>query len=168
MLVSTTEGVCHGETISYACATRDGMSGAPVLDVNGNVLGVHQTNTGYTGGATVIRATDAAPYIDENAALKKGIEELKKMLREQTMNQRSVQDNEVVGIVRAAVQREIGILRDELNSCYQKKKGKNKKGRGARHRMLRRGQKFLTEEEYQELLDKIGRASCRERVSSPV
>ena len=154
MLVSTTEGVCHGETISYACATRDGMSGAPVLDVNGNVLGVHQTNTGYTGGATVIRATDAAPYIDENAALKKEIEELKKMLREQTMNQRSVQDNEVVGIVRAAVQREIGILRDELNSCYQKKKGKNKKGRGARHRMLRRGQKFLTEEEYQELLDK--------------
>ncbi|AOR51542.1 putative serine protease [Primate astrovirus] len=154
MLVSTTEGVCHGETISYACATRDGMSGAPVLDVNGNVLGVHQTNTGYTGGATVIRATDAAPYVDENAALKKEIEELKRIIKENAMQQRSVQDNEVVGIVRAAVQREIGILRDELNSCYQKKKGKNKKGRGARHRMLRRGQKFLTEEEYQELLDK--------------
>ena len=41
-----------------------------------------------------------------------------------------------------------------LIHVIKKKKGKNKKGRGARHRMLRRGQKFLTEEEYQELLDK--------------
>nr|FAA04026.1 TPA: ORF1a protein [Macaque MLB-like astrovirus] len=151
VLVSVTEGVCHGETISYACATRDGMSGAPVLDKNGHVLGVHQTNTGYTGGAVVIRAIDAAPYVDENTALKKEIEELKKII--QDMNQ-SKKSDDIVNLVRAAVQREISVLRDEVNAnLLQKKKGKNKHGRGARIH-VKRGQKFLTEEEYQELLDK--------------
>nr|WDW25720.1 MAG: nonstructural protein [Canine astrovirus] len=258
VLVATTEGVCHGDTISYACPTRDGMSGAPVVDINGHVLGVHQTNTGYTGGAVVLTQADVQPVSQkelellelrkQTEALQKQLadimagrvkveppksekpkleapipppkedkqpvkvalpdpvppkpkievpslpedlrklnEELNKMAAKsetvlrgmeefgqkfanqslefekikQDFSQRlsQVDETHVINLVRAAVQQEVQIIRDELNMALgfaQAKKGKNKKGRGARkHRpLLRKGQKMLTEEEYEELLSR--------------
>ncbi|AFD34221.1 nonstructural protein 1a [Rabbit astrovirus TN/2208/2010] len=270
ILVATTEGVCHGDTISYACPTRDGMSGAPVVDINGHVLGVHQTNTGYTGGAVVLTQVDVQPVsqkelellelrkqtealkqqladllagknpacgisspqserpnpvvvlpdpvpepakivapqlpedlrrlneeINKMAAKSETIlrrmddfgqaikdlekqraadeagnqkvwDEVKKNISEQQQKneekitefaQRMSQQDEsqVIQLVRAAVQQEIQIVRDELNQIFfQKKKGKNKRGRGAKKSrpLLRKGQKMLTEEEYDELLSK--------------
>lgn len=58
---ATTPGTLHADSISYATPTRNGMSGAPVLDVDGRVLGVHQTNTGYTGGAVILLPEDINP-----------------------------------------------------------------------------------------------------------
>ncbi|AQM49971.1 nonstructural protein 1a [Qinghai Himalayan marmot astrovirus 2] len=151
VIVATTEGAIHGDSISYACATRDGMSGCPVLDINGHVLGVHQTNTGYTGGAVVITKDDLVETNPKDAEIAALREELSKL----RACEQSTSPDDVVGIVRAAVQREIQVLRDELNksSLEQKKKGKTKKGRG---RVLRAGRRRarLTEEEYEELLSK--------------
>ncbi|UKG18741.1 nonstructural protein 1a [Marmot astrovirus] len=151
VIVATTEGAVHADTISYACATRDGMSGCPVLDVNGHVLGVHQTNTGYTGGAVIITREDLVEVNPKDAEIAALREELSKL----RACEQSTNSDDVVGIVRAAVQREIQILRDELNRSQleQKKKGKTKRGRG---RVVRAGRRRarLTEEEYEELLSK--------------
>nr|BAX00229.1 ORF1a [Porcine astrovirus 4] len=176
-VTSVVEGKAHGDTFSYPCPTRDGMSGAPLLDVDGHVLGIHQTNTGYTGGAVRLEHEDVIDPPKENtqvAALKKQIEELKMQLaqkdatpvtpppkpqrppRTKDMQQCNMEDSDIVELIRIAMQREMGILREEINdSLLQKKKGKTKQGRGRKHgggRKRKIGRMF-TEEEYQEMLD---------------
>nr|UJQ88293.1 MAG: ORF1a [Porcine astrovirus 4] len=176
-ITSVVEGKAHGDTFSYPCPTRDGMSGAPLLDVDGHVLGIHQTNTGYTGGAVRLEHEDVIDPPKENtqvAALKKQIEELKMQLaqkdatpatpppkpqrppRTKDMKQCSMEDSDIVELIRIAMQREMGILREEINdSLLQKKKGKSKHGRGRKHGGGRRRKigRMFTEEEYQEMLD---------------
>nr|AMN16569.1 ORF1a [Porcine astrovirus 4] len=176
-VTSVVEGKAHEGTFSYACPTRDGMSGAPLLDMDGHVLGIHQTNTGYTGGAVRLEHEDVIDPPKENtqvAQLKKQIEELKMQLaqkevtpvtpspkpqrppRFKDMQQCTMEDSEIVELIRIAMQREMGILREEINdSLLQKKKGKTKRGRGRKHgggRKRKIGRMF-TEEEYQEMLD---------------
>lgn len=168
-LTAVVEGKAHSDTFSYACPTRDGMSGAPLLDVDGHVLGIHQTNTGYTGGAIRLEHSDVVDPPKENsqvAALKKQIEELQAQLnqkeepkpqrppRARDLKQCDLETPDIVNLVRVAMQREMQILRDELN---QKKKGKTKRGRGRKHvggivRRRKIGPMF-TEEEYQAMLD---------------
>nr|UNI72117.1 MAG: ORF1a [Astrovirus wild boar/WBAstV-1/2011/HUN] len=176
-VTSVVEGKAHGNTFSYPCPTRDGMSGAPLLDVDGHVLGIHQTNTGYTGGAVRLEHEDVIDPPKENtqvAALKKQIEELKMQLaqkdaapatpppkpqrppRTKDMKQCNMEDSDIVELIRIAMQREMGILREEINdSLLQKKKGKSKHGRGRKHGGGRRRKigRMFTEEEYQEMLD---------------
>nr|QBJ01425.1 MAG: ORF1ab [Mamastrovirus 3] len=176
-ITSVVEGKAHGDTFSYPCPTRDGMSGAPLLDVDGHVLGIHQTNTGYTGGAVRLEHEDVIDPPKENtqvAALKKQIEELKMQLaqkdaapatpspkpqrppRTKDMKQCNMEDSDIVELIRIAMQREMGILREEINdSLLQKKKGKSKHGRGRKHGGGRRRKigRMFTEEEYQEMLD---------------
>ncbi|UMO75827.1 MAG: ORF1ab [Guangxi mamastrovirus 1] len=179
-VTSVVEGKAHGDTFSYPSPTRDGMSGAPLLDIDGHVIGVHQTNTGYTGGAIRLDHEDVIDPPKETsqvAQLKKQIEELKAQLsqkeskpvsatpppkpqrppRTKDMQQCNMDDQDIVALVRIAMQREMEILRDEINESLlkQKKKGKTKHGRGRKHgggRKRKIGRMF-TEEEYQEMLD---------------
>nr|QOE77538.1 nonstructural protein [Murine astrovirus] len=216
-LTAVTEGCEHDGHYSYACPTRDGMSGAPVLDTDGHVLGIHTNNTGYTGGAQRLDLediVDAPKPTPKQIALEKEIEELKKQLSllrpEPSMPepvatppppvqtipvpvqpapqvvpttcppphtagspglatvhsipkpapmQQSLTSADIVDLVRAAMGREMQVLRDELNLMNQAK-GKTKRGRGKRHtigarvggRRRQRGPAF-TEEEYKEMLD---------------
>ncbi|UMO75693.1 MAG: ORF1a [Zhejiang mamastrovirus 3] len=180
-ITSVVEGKAHGDTFSYPCPTRDGMSGAPLLDIDGHVIGVHQTNTGYTGGAIRLDHEDVIDPPKETtqvAQLKKQIEELKAQLsqkeskvtapvipppkpqrppRTKDMQQCNMDDQDIVALVRIAMQREMEILRDEINESLlkQKKKGKTKHGRGRRHGGGRRRKigRMFTEEEYQDMLD---------------
>nr|WAK45928.1 MAG: nonstructural polyprotein [Mamastrovirus 3] len=180
-ITSVVEGKAHGDTFSYPCPTRDGMSGAPLLDIDGHVIGVHQTNTGYTGGAIRLDHEDVIDPPKETtqvAQLKKQIEELKAQLsqkelkpsapvtpppkpqrppRTKDMQQCNMDDQDIVALVRIAMQREMEILRDEINEnlLKQKKKGKSKHGRGRKHGGGRRRKigKMFTEEEYREMLD---------------
>ncbi|APA19847.1 nonstructural protein, partial [Rodent astrovirus] len=209
-LTSVVEGFEHDGAYSYPCPTRDGMSGAPLLDVDGHVLGLHQTNTGYTGGAIRLDLEDIQDQPKENPkvnALEAEIAALKAQLaaaenatqarlraiqdRAQTQPvqqkpplpapakpptptpsppkpapspapkaperklEQSMTESDIVGLVRAAISREVQILRDELDGFQQKKKGKTKHGRGRKHvggagRSRQRGPVF-TEEEYEEL-----------------
>nr|UZH25312.1 ORF1a [Mamastrovirus 3] len=180
-VTSVVEGKAHGDTFSYPSPTRDGMSGAPLLDTDGHVLGIHQTNTGYTGGAIRLDHEDVVDPPKETtqvAQLKKQIEELKAQLsqkeskattpatpppkpqrppRTKDMQQCNMDDQDIVALVRIAMQREMEVLRDEINESLlkQKKKGKTKQGRGRKHGGGRKRKigKMFTEEEYQEMLD---------------
>nr|UXM19186.1 ORF1a [Porcine astrovirus 4] len=177
-VTSVVEGKAHEGTFSYPCPTRDGMSGAPLLDMEGHVLGIHQTNTGYTGGAIRLEHEDVIDPPKENtqvALLKKQIEELKMQLaqkdaalltpppkpqrppRSKDMKQCNMEDSDIVELIRIAMQREMEVLRDEINDSLlkQKKKGKAKHGRGRKHGGGRRRKigRMFTEEEYQEMLD---------------
>ena len=174
LVVSTAAAMVHGNTLSYAVRTQDGMSGAPVCDKYGRVLAVHQTNTGYTGGAVIIDPADFHPVKAPSQVelLKEEIERLKAQLNSTaenpttvvtqqpiaTLEQKNVSDSDVVDLVRTAMEREMKVLRDEINGILapflQKKKGKTKHGRGRVRRNLRKGVKLLTEEEYRELLEK--------------
>lgn len=159
IVVSTATAVAHGETLSYAMKTQDGMSGAPVTDKFGRVLGCHQTNTGYTGGAVIIHQEDFHPHKPQG--LEAEVEKLKAELEAEraksiAMNQ-SYNPNEIVELIRTAVGREMQILRDEINKEFefnQKKKGKTKRGRTGQRTNLRKGARMLTEEEYNELLER--------------
>nr|QOL71410.1 nonstructural protein [Canine astrovirus] len=166
LVVSQAQGQCHGDTISYTVPTQDGMSGAPVTDLHGRVLGVHQTNTGFTGGAVVIKTSDVTPPTRPTEDdLRKQIEDLRKQLEEvnkpqpQETLEQSNSGAEVVSLVREAVRREMDILRQEINQqlMLQKKKGKNKgggRGNVRKHVGKVKGRKYLTEKEYKELLEK--------------
>lgn len=168
-ITSVTNGFGHGDTISYTTPTRDGMSGAPVVDQNGHVVGVHQTNTGYTGGAQVLVLSDieipSKQQVEVNE-LKAEIERLRKLLPSEeepvvaAEMEQCMDDQDIVRLVRAAVGREFTVLRDEL--AYGQAKGKTKHGRGQRHnprvfnRPLKVGKKkrrVFTEQEYKELLE---------------
>lgn len=159
------------DCLDYATPTRDGMSGAPVVNPDGRVMGVHLTNTGYTGGAQIITQADVTEPPKVSLAeekLRQEVEELRKKL--ESYSQSNTQ-GDIVGLIREAMAREMIILRKELNkeindmvhgqqeSFSQTKKGKNKRGRGARLMRLagakKRKQKgpMFTEEEYNRLLD---------------
>nr|WDD45054.1 ORF1a [Bovine astrovirus]WDD45087.1 ORF1a [Bovine astrovirus] len=151
------------DCIDYAVPTRDGMSGAPLVNPDGRVMAVHLTNTGFTGGAQILTqadVTDPPKTTGNEDKLKQEIEELKKQLAK--CNQSSTQDD-VVNLVRVAMAREMKILREELNKelratpQYDQAKGKTKtkvrrlRMAGARPRR-QRGPVF-TEEEYNRLLE---------------
>lgn len=159
VVVSTATAVVHGDTLSYAMKTQDGMSGAPVTDRYGRILGCHQTNTGYTGGAVLIHQDDFHPHKPQG--LEAEVERLKAELeleRQKNVNMnQSFNPSEIVDLVRLAVEREMQVLRDEINKefeFHQKKKGKTKHGRSRNRSNLRRGARMLTEEEYNELLER--------------
>lgn len=158
VVVSTATAVVHGDTLSYAMKTQDGMSGAPVTDRFGRVLGCHQTNTGYTGGAVLIHQEDFHPHKPQG--LEAEVERLKAELeleKQKHSMQQSYNPSEIVDLVRLAVEREIQVLRDEINKEFeflQKKKGKTKHGRSRNRPNLRKGARMLTEEEYNELLER--------------
>lgn len=159
------------DCLDYATPTRDGMSGAPVVNPDGRVMGVHLTNTGYTGGAQIITqadVTDPPKSTPAEEKLRLEVEELRKRLENYTQSSAQC---DVVGLIREAMAREMKILRTELNKelaglarettdeFSQTKKGKTKRGRG-RIKMRLAGAKkrkqrgpVFTEQEYQELLD---------------
>ncbi|AII82239.1 ORF1a [Feline astrovirus D1] len=154
LAVSVSEGVVVGSNMTYAVHTKNGMSGSPVTNVDGRILGVHQTNTGFTGGAVII-TNDDFPQPKKNvreAELEEKIKNLEAALAAHSQNS-SV--NDIVDLVRAAVSREMQILRQELvNETFVQAKGKTKAKRrlmGYRGRKLR---KAFTEEEYKDLLEK--------------
>ncbi|AJF45223.1 nsp1a [Yak astrovirus] len=151
------------DCIGYAVPTRDGMSGAPLVNPDGRVMAVHLTNTGFTGGAQILTQADVTdpPKTSTNEDKpRQEIEELKKQLSK--CNQSTTQ-TDIVGLVRAAMAREMTILREELNKelksvpHYDQAKGKTKM-RARRLRMAgskprrQRGPVF-TEEEYNRLLE---------------
>nr|UIT55512.1 ORF1a [Bovine astrovirus] len=151
------------ECIDYAVPTRDGMSGAPLVNPDGRVMAVHLTNTGFTGGAQILTQADVTDPPKSNGnedKLRQEIEELKKQLAK--CNQSSTQED-IVGLVRVAMAREMKILREELNKelrstpQYDQAKGKTKM-KARRLRMAgskprrQRGPVF-TEEEYNRLLE---------------
>nr|UUB69042.1 ORF1a [Porcine astrovirus 2] len=159
------------ECLDYATPTRDGMSGAPVVNVDGRVMGVHLTNTGFTGGAQIITqadVTDPPKSTPTEDKLRAELEDLKKQLA--TFTQSSTQED-IIGLIREAMAREMKILRAELNKelanitqdqqdeFSQTKKGKTKRGRGRLKLRLAGAKKrkqrgpVFTEEEYQRLLD---------------
>nr|WDD45039.1 ORF1a [Bovine astrovirus] len=144
--------------VDYAIQTVDGMSGGPIVNPDGHVIGVHQTNTGFTGGGEVLTHEDVIdpPKDDEKARLKAELEELRKQLKQCS----GPNEANVVALVREAMGREMQILRAELDAALvkfnQTKKGKTKKRRavlrGAKPGRRQRGPLF-TEEEYQAMLD---------------
>ncbi|QII88295.1 ORF1a [White-tailed deer astrovirus] len=148
------------DCIDYAIPTRDGMSGAPLVNPDGRVMGVHLTNTGYTGGAQIITLADVTdpPKTNPNEdKLIKEIEDLKRQLAK--CSQSSTNDQEIINLIRAALGREMQILRHEINRelGFVQAKGKTKKGRG---KMKLNGAKprkqrgpIFTEEEYNRLLE---------------
>nr|UJQ88261.1 MAG: ORF1a [Porcine astrovirus 2] len=159
------------ECLDYATPTRDGMSGAPVVNPDGRVMAVHLTNTGFTGGAQIITQADVTDPPKSTPAedkLRAELEDLKKQLATFTQSSTS---GDIIGLIREAMAREMTILRAELNKelvnikqeqhgdFSQTKKGKTKRGRGRLKLRLagakKRKQKgpVFTEEEYQRLLD---------------
>nr|QRD99462.1 MAG: nonstructural protein [Mamastrovirus 3] len=159
------------DCLDYATPTRDGMSGAPVVNPDGRVMAVHLTNTGFTGGAQILTQADVIDPPKSTPAedrLRAELEDLKRQLA--TFTQSSTQAD-IVGLIREAMAREMKILRSEINKelanatqnqqddFSQTKKGKTKRGRGRIKLRLagarKRKQKgpVFTEEEYQRLLD---------------
>nr|UXK97418.1 ORF1a [Porcine astrovirus 2] len=171
MIQSVVPGHQVDDCLDYATPTRDGMSGAPVVNPDGRVMAVHLTNTGFTGGAQIITQADVTEPPKVTPAeekLRLEVEELKKKLESYTQ---SSTQGDIVGLIREAMAREMTILRKELNKelslmvqeqqegFSQTKKGKTKRGRGARLMRLagakKRKQKgpMFTEEEYNRLLE---------------
>nr|WDW25713.1 MAG: ORF1a [Canine astrovirus] len=170
--VTVTEGFQHGDTLSYIVQTRNGQSGSPVLDANGHVIGIHQTNTGSTGGAIVVHHKDVHPP-SKTELLNEEVKRLKEKLKE-VLGEKMGEDepqaeavaqaegnsaDDIVALIRYAIGREMKILRDELaaEDLLQKKKGKNKQHRrhGGHSKSGKKGKKkVFTEKEYQEMLDK--------------
>nr|WEP24348.1 ORF1a [Bovine astrovirus] len=146
------------DNVDYAIQTIDGMSGGPIVNPDGHVIGVHQTNTGYTGGGELLNHDDVIdpPKDDEKAKLKAELEELRKQLKQCS----GPNEANVVALVREAMGREMQVLRSELDAALMKfsqaKKGKTKKRRavlrGAKPGRRQRGPLF-TEDEYQAMLD---------------
>nr|WAK45904.1 MAG: ORF1A [Mamastrovirus 3] len=171
IISSVTPGHQVEECLDYATPTRDGMSGAPVVNVDGRVMGVHLTNTGFTGGAQILTqadVTDPPKSTPTEDKLRAELEDLKRQLA--GFKQSSTQED-IIGLIREAMAREMKILRSELNKeladitqtqqddFSQTKKGKTKRGRGriklrlaGAKKRKQRGPMF-TEQEYQELLD---------------
>lgn len=149
LAVAVTEGVIVKDNITYAVSTRNGMSGSPVTNVDGRIVGIHQANTGFTGGAVIIKQEDLPPQKkpQREIDLENKIKELEDALKGQ-MNQ-GLNENQIIELIRLAVGREIEILRHEIN--MNQAKGKNKR---KNHHKRRRKGKVWTEEEYKDLLEK--------------
>lgn len=142
-----------------------------MVNVDGRVMGVHLTNTGFTGGAQILTqadVTDPPKSTPTEDKLRAELEDLKKQLA--GFKQSSTQED-IIGLIREAMAREMKILRAELNKelaginqtqqdeFSQTKKGKTKRGRGRLKLRLAGAKKrkqrgpVFTEEEYQKLLD---------------
>nr|Q9JH66.2 RecName: Full=Non-structural polyprotein 1AB; Contains: RecName: Full=VPg; Contains: RecName: Full=Protein p19; Contains: RecName: Full=Transmembrane protein 1A; Contains: RecName: Full=Serine protease p27; Short=p27; Contains: RecName: Full=Protein p20; Contains: RecName: Full=RNA-directed RNA polymerase p57; Short=p57 [Mamastrovirus 13] len=150
LLVAVTEGVRVEDHMTYSVATRNGMSGAPITTVDGRVIAVHQTNTGFTGGAVIFVPEDI-PEVRKISKREQELEDRVKQLEGMlNMDQAYVDSNLIVDLVREAVQREMKVLRTELANLggfSQKKKGKNKSTK-------RKRKAVWTEEEYKAMLEK--------------
>nr|WAK45930.1 MAG: ORF1A [Mamastrovirus 3] len=171
IISSVTPGHQVEECLDYATPTRDGMSGAPVVNVDGRVMGVHLTNTGFTGGAQIITQADVTDPPKSTPTEDKLRAELEDLKRQLAGFKQSSTHEDIIGLIREAMAREMKILRSELNKeladitqvqqdeFSQTKKGKTKRGRGriklrlaGAKKRKQRGPMF-TEQEYQELLD---------------
>uniref|UniRef100_A0AAU7E227 ORF1a protein n=1 Tax=Miniopterus bat astrovirus TaxID=3141885 RepID=A0AAU7E227_9VIRU len=156
---AASDGVRVGDEITYAVVTPDGSSGAPVIETNGRVCGVHCTNTGFSAGAVVIGLDDLPPVDNKSQEIERLKAELEKL---KAMNQSAsgVPVDQIVALVREAIAREMTILRKELASddedsaFEQKKKGKNKARKGVRKSAPKRNRKVWTEQEYKAMLEK--------------
>ncbi|SIP85308.1 nonstructural protein 1ab [Mamastrovirus 13] len=152
LLVSVTEGVRVDEHITYSVATRNGMSGAPITNADGRLVGVHQTNTGFTGGAVVFTPEDI-PEVRKTSRREQELEDRIKQLEGMLTMDQSMSDSDmIVNLVREAVKREFTVLRAELSNLLpfaQKKKGKNKPNKTQKKKKA-----VWTEEEYKAMLEK--------------
>ncbi|QPI69527.1 ORF1a [Feline astrovirus 3] len=143
--VAVSEGVVVGDNMTYAIRTKNGMSGAPVTDTDGRLIGVHQTNTGFTGGAVIV--VDADFPGPKKSSREQQLEE--EIIRLKAAMNQSMNVENMVDLVRIAVEREMTVLRQELARGYDQAKGKNKK-----HHTKGKRRRAFTEEEYKELLEK--------------
>nr|UNW38675.1 ORF1a [Coypu astrovirus 2] len=174
-IVSTTACFMSGDRLSYTTPTRNGMSGAPVCDQHGKVLGVHNSNTGYTGAANALYASDLLPRSakdDEIESLRAQLAALKRDQENQNNTvvemKQCLPEGDIVDLVRCAVGSEIGILRAELardlglegpalsGAFEEKKKGKNKPHKAAGKKKPNRKIQWFTEEEYEQLQEESG------------
>ena len=100
LAVAVTEGVIVKDNITYAVSTRNGMSGSPVTNVDGRIVGIHQANTGFTGGAVIIKQEDLPPQKkpQREIDLENKIKELEDALKGQ-MNQ-GLNENQIIELIR--------------------------------------------------------------------
>ncbi|QTP76098.1 non-structural protein 1a [Water buffalo astrovirus] len=155
LLVAVTEGVIVDDHWTYAVATRNGMSGAPVTNIDGRVVGLHTSNTGFTGGAILFSSEDLPTVVKGPTAKEKElaakVAELEAVVASMTQSTRSkTTDLDLVELVREAVGREMRVLRKEVSNMYSQAKGKNK----ARKRAKGKVGKVWSEEEYNAMLEK--------------
>nr|WFG33645.1 MAG: polyprotein 1a [Bat astrovirus] len=145
------------------------MSGAPVTNASGRVVGVHLSNTGFTGGGAVLVPGDLHEE-SEVEKLRRELDELKKVKESAEapktppappadMNQ-SLTSSDIVNLIREAVRVEMTVLRKELSGeseseCdFEQAKGKTKRkariAHGSKARKNKRTRAW-TEEEYKRL-----------------
>nr|WOK58289.1 MAG: ORF1a protein [Jingmen bat astrovirus 8]WOK58293.1 MAG: ORF1a protein [Jingmen bat astrovirus 8] len=181
---ATAEGVVVGDEITYAVSTADGTSGAPVVTPAGKVVGLHVINTGFSAGAVRFTPDDFPPTETKmNAKVKALEEEIRRLKAEKETTQEFEQCSaeEVIHLIREAVQKEIKVIRAELKAileegsdeetdveeeaAFEQAKGKTKKGktwrRNATHNRTHgekskagkqeRKKRVWTEEEYKKL-----------------
>uniref|UniRef100_A0AAU7E241 ORF1a protein n=1 Tax=Rousettus bat astrovirus TaxID=3141900 RepID=A0AAU7E241_9VIRU len=156
--VAITEGVIVDDHITYAVQTQDGASGSPVCNTDGRVIGVHVTNTGFSGGAILLTPADLPPQKSaKELAMEAELRELRRQIEE---SRKTTQSNTaditqlVVSIVREAMCEEMKVLRAELNKSFDQAKGKTKHGRGRKRGAKTRRRRAFTEREYKELQEK--------------
>lgn len=183
-IVATAEGIMVKDHWTYAIQTLDGMSGAPITNAAGRVVGVHLSNTGFTGGGAVLRQEDVH-HESEVERLRREVGELKAQLEkpvespasscvtpskpksilkksesnhEGRLNQSyNMLTSEIVALVREAVRVEMEVLRHELDHQFDQAKGKTKnKARVARGGKSRKPRRVRawTEEEYKAMQEK--------------
>nr|UUW33714.1 ORF1a [Mamastrovirus 18] len=176
-IVAAAEGVIIGDQWTYAVQTLDGMSGAPITNENGRIVGVHLSNTGFTGGGAVLRSSD----VHEESEIEKLRRELALLKSQAVPESTPSQDKtppmhlssgpldqskevhplpesfvfdctDIVGLIREAVRREIEVLRHELDPMSQAKGKTKMKARLGKHKSKRI--RAFTEEEYKALQEK--------------
>lgn len=159
-IVATAEGIRIRNQWTYNIQTLDGMSGAPVTNAAGKVVGVHLSNTGFTGGGAVITPADFHVETEverlrrELKELKEGKSETKDDPKPKPLDQSRMDTSDIVALIREAVKTEIEVLRAELDAPFDQAKGKTKrKGRIAAGSKARKNKrvKAWTEEEYKRL-----------------
>uniref|UniRef100_A0AAU7E1V8 ORF1a protein n=1 Tax=Cardioderma bat astrovirus TaxID=3141857 RepID=A0AAU7E1V8_9VIRU len=145
-VVAVSEGVIVKDHWTYAVQTIDGMSGAPVTNEAGRVVGVHLSNTGFTGGGAVLRPEHVHDET-EVEKLRRRVRELEESKPSSPLDQglTNSEISSIVNLVREAVRNEMEVLRHELDleiSPFEQAKGRNK---GPRRNKRTRA---WTEEEY--------------------
>nr|WFG33629.1 MAG: polyprotein 1A [Bat astrovirus] len=139
------------------------MSGSPITNANGRVVGVHLSNTGFTGGGAVLLPDDIREET-EVEKLRKEVEILRKQTNDiepapvpKELGQ-SLSSSDVVNLIREAIRVEMTVLRKELaleiDEDFDQAKGKTKRkariAHGSKARKNKRTRAW-TEEEYKRL-----------------
>nr|WFG33638.1 MAG: polyprotein 1A [Bat astrovirus] len=137
------------------------MSGSPITNANGRVVGVHLSNTGFTGGGAVLVPDDIHEET-EVEKLRKEVEALRNrgdppVDGPKEMNQ-ALTSSDVVNLIREAIRVEMTVLRKELSlevdEDFEQAKGKTKRkariAHGSKARKNKRTRAW-TEEEYKRL-----------------